>query len=234
MLVQAIPAYRLPREELAREIAHDRAHGRGRSRPARRSARTSPSRACATRATRPCSSASARRRASKLGIPGEDGEGVSRGPSLPRDYNVHGTAPVGKHVAVIGGGNAAIDAARTALRLAPSRSPSSTAARAPRCRPRPRRSRRPRRRASSSSRWSRRSRSSRRTARRPASSAAAMALGDFDPSGRRRPVAGRETRLRRRGDQVIAAIGQSLDREGTARRDAGRAQRGATASRRTR
>ena len=34
-----------------------------------------------------------------------------------RDYNVNGTAAVGKKVAVVGGGNSAIDAARTALRL---------------------------------------------------------------------------------------------------------------------
>jgi NADH-quinone oxidoreductase subunit F len=34
-----------------------------------------------------------------------------------RQYNIRGSVPVGKSVAVIGGGNAAIDAARTAIRL---------------------------------------------------------------------------------------------------------------------
>ena len=34
-----------------------------------------------------------------------------------REYNIRGTVPVGRKVAVIGAGNAAIDAARTALRL---------------------------------------------------------------------------------------------------------------------
>jgi NADH-quinone oxidoreductase subunit F len=37
--------------------------------------------------------------------------------SFLRDYNETGKAQVGKHVAVIGGGNSAMDAARTALRL---------------------------------------------------------------------------------------------------------------------
>src|SRR5208282_4418326 len=34
-----------------------------------------------------------------------------------RDYNIRGSAPVGRNVAIVGGGNAAIDAARTAVRL---------------------------------------------------------------------------------------------------------------------
>jgi len=34
-----------------------------------------------------------------------------------KDYNIRGSVPVGKKVVVIGGGNAAIDAARTAVRL---------------------------------------------------------------------------------------------------------------------
>jgi Pyridine nucleotide-disulphide oxidoreductase len=38
-----------------------------------------------------------------------------------------------------------------------------------------------------------------------------MALGDYDKSGRRQPVAGRNPDFTVRCDQVIAAIGQSLD-----------------------
>jgi len=37
--------------------------------------------------------------------------------SFLRMYNLRGTVPVAKYVTVIGGGNAAIDAARTAIRL---------------------------------------------------------------------------------------------------------------------
>ncbi len=54
----------------------------------------------------------------RLGIPGEDHEGVYQGVDFLRDVAL-GSAPdlTGKSVAVVGGGNVAIDAARTALRL---------------------------------------------------------------------------------------------------------------------
>ncbi len=51
-----------------------------------------------------------------LNIPGEDMEGVYHGVDFLRDINLGKGAPVGERVAVIGGGNVAIDAARTALR----------------------------------------------------------------------------------------------------------------------
>ena len=53
----------------------------------------------------------------KLEIPGEDLEGVAGAVEFLRDVNLGNNPKVGKRVAVIGGGNAAIDAARTALRL---------------------------------------------------------------------------------------------------------------------
>ncbi|MGE5587492.1 MAG: NADH-quinone oxidoreductase subunit NuoF [Clostridia bacterium] len=53
----------------------------------------------------------------KLGVPGEDLGGVVGAVEFLRDVNIGGHREVGKKVAVIGGGNAAIDAARTALRL---------------------------------------------------------------------------------------------------------------------
>ncbi|MCR4401932.1 MAG: NADH-quinone oxidoreductase subunit NuoF [Firmicutes bacterium] len=53
----------------------------------------------------------------RLGVPGEELEGVVGAVEFLRDVNVGGHRKVGKKVAVIGGGNAAIDAARTALRL---------------------------------------------------------------------------------------------------------------------
>ena len=56
-------------------------------------------------------------RSLKLNIPGENLDGVYHGVSFLRDVNLGKRIKVGKKVAVIGGGNVAIDSARTALRL---------------------------------------------------------------------------------------------------------------------
>ncbi|OPZ86939.1 MAG: putative NADPH-dependent glutamate synthase small subunit [bacterium ADurb.Bin429] len=53
----------------------------------------------------------------KLGIAGEELEGVVESIDFLRDYNLTGHAAVGRRVVIVGGGNAAIDAARTAHRL---------------------------------------------------------------------------------------------------------------------
>jgi len=53
----------------------------------------------------------------RLGIEGEDGPGVVDGVSFLSDANMGKPPALGSKVAVIGGGNVAIDAARTALRL---------------------------------------------------------------------------------------------------------------------
>jgi len=53
----------------------------------------------------------------KLTVPGEDLEGVLSGVSLLRDLNLSKGVKLGGNVAVIGGGNVAVDAARSALRL---------------------------------------------------------------------------------------------------------------------
>ena len=53
----------------------------------------------------------------KLRIANEDAKGVYDSIEFLREYNLRGSATVGKKVVVIGGGNAAIDAARTAVRL---------------------------------------------------------------------------------------------------------------------
>jgi NADH-quinone oxidoreductase subunit F len=53
----------------------------------------------------------------KLGIPGERLRGVLDGVSFLRHVNLGQAVKVGERVAVIGGGNVAIDAARSALRL---------------------------------------------------------------------------------------------------------------------
>lgn len=53
----------------------------------------------------------------QLGVPGEELEGVLHAAPFLRQLNLGQHVQVGKRVAVIGGGNAAVDAARSALRL---------------------------------------------------------------------------------------------------------------------
>lgn len=53
----------------------------------------------------------------KLGIAGEDSAGVIDGVALLRNVALRQESSIGNRVAVVGGGNAAIDSARTALRL---------------------------------------------------------------------------------------------------------------------
>ncbi|MFP4056682.1 MAG: NADH-ubiquinone oxidoreductase-F iron-sulfur binding region domain-containing protein [Candidatus Brocadiia bacterium] len=52
-----------------------------------------------------------------LGLPGEDGKGVYDAISFLRDFSLGKRLPALGRVAVVGGGNAAVDSARTALRL---------------------------------------------------------------------------------------------------------------------
>ncbi len=53
----------------------------------------------------------------RMDIPGEDNEGVFQGVSFLKDFSLGTGVKVGNAIAVIGGGNAAMDAARTSLRL---------------------------------------------------------------------------------------------------------------------
>ncbi len=53
----------------------------------------------------------------KLGIPGEDLKGVMHGVDYLREVNLGADLDLGARVVVVGGGNVAIDVARTALRL---------------------------------------------------------------------------------------------------------------------
>ena len=53
----------------------------------------------------------------KLGVPGEELAGVFTGIDFLRDVNLEKSVSIGRRVAVVGGGNVAIDVARTALRL---------------------------------------------------------------------------------------------------------------------
>ena len=56
-------------------------------------------------------------KSSKLGIPGEELQGVYGGVDFLREVNLGGKPAIGKKVAVIGGGNVAMDVCRTAVRL---------------------------------------------------------------------------------------------------------------------
>ena len=53
----------------------------------------------------------------ELGIPGEKAGGVRQGVDFLREVNLTGKADIGKKVAIIGGGNVAIDVSRSAVRL---------------------------------------------------------------------------------------------------------------------
>ncbi|QSH42560.1 FAD-dependent oxidoreductase [Lentisphaerota bacterium] len=116
MLVQAIPAYRLPREILAREvrmienlgvdIETDKKLGKDFT---FEQLKKEGYEAVYVATGAPVSI--------KLGLDGEEAEGVTQALDFLRQYNVRGSVPVGRKVVIIGGGNAAVDAARTALRL---------------------------------------------------------------------------------------------------------------------
>lgn len=116
MLTQTIPAYRLPRETLAREIRMiehmgvdiitNKALGKDFTFD---SLKNDGFEAIFTSIGAPDSLS--------MGLPGETSEGVVQAIPYLQEYNVRGSVRTGKKVVVIGGGNAAIDAARTALRL---------------------------------------------------------------------------------------------------------------------
>jgi 2-oxoacid:acceptor oxidoreductase delta subunit (pyruvate/2-ketoisovalerate family) len=56
-------------------------------------------------------------RSQPLGVPGEDASGVRAGLAFLREVNFGGSPSIGPKVVVVGGGNTAMDCARTALRL---------------------------------------------------------------------------------------------------------------------
>ena len=209
MLVQAIPAYRLPREIVAREVRlvenmgidvlTERRMGRDFT---LKSLRAEGCEAVFLGVGAPLGIG--------LGIPGESAQGITDALGFLRTYNLRGSVPVGKNVVVIGGGNSAIDGARTAVRLG----------------------------AELVTIVYRRSRESMpayeeeieeaihegvrlqlltapvevvaETGRVVGIRCQPMRLGEFDRSGRRRPQEGGETFVLP-ADQVLVAIGQALD-----------------------
>jgi len=116
MLVQAIPAYRLPREALSREIRMIEKLGLDLALGVQigkdftiQELKDAGCDAVFLAVGAPFGI--------PLTIPGNDAEGVVDALGFLRDFNLGGSAAVGRRVAIIGGGNVAIDAARTALRL---------------------------------------------------------------------------------------------------------------------
>ena len=116
MLVQTIPAYRLPRETLAREIRMIEQLGVT-IETNKRLGRDFTLQELRDKKYDAIFIGIGAPESFGLGIAGEDAVGVVMALPFLREYNIRGSVPVGKKVIVVGGGNAAIDAARTALRL---------------------------------------------------------------------------------------------------------------------
>ena len=116
MLVQAIPAYRLPRETLAREIRMIEQLG-VRIHTETRLGDDFTLGELKAQGFEATFLGLGAPESTPLEIPEADGPGIVPAGDFLREYNVRGSAPVGRKVVVVGGGNAAIDAARTAIRL---------------------------------------------------------------------------------------------------------------------
>ena len=149
MLVQAIPAYRLPREELGREISMIESMGVTIETGKALGTRLHPRRASRTQGYDAVFLGVGAPDGMGLGIPGEDGEGVTEALTFLREYNVqrHGR---GRQARSPSSAAATPPSTRPAppSAWAPSTSTSSTAASASRCPPGRRRSSPPTRRAS--------------------------------------------------------------------------------------
>jgi NADH-quinone oxidoreductase subunit F len=210
MLVQTIPAYRLPREILAREIRMIERMGVN-IETGKKLGRDFSLEGLYKEGYEAIFLGLGAPNGTHLGIPGENAEGVTEAIRFLRQYNIRGSVPVGNKVVVIGGGNAAVDAARTALRLG----------------------------AESVTIVYRRTReempayteeieeAEHEGARLQLLTAPdeilvkdgkvagikcrPMKLGEFDRSGRRRPEAQTENDFVIEADQIIAAIGQSVE-----------------------
>lgn len=123
MLAAGIPSYRLPRQVLAEEIAYVCSLGAELrlNTPVGRDG--GPSLEDLRREFNAVFLAVGAHGSSKLGCPGEDLPGVYQALPFLRELNLNPAGPsgrlaqLGRRVAVIGGGNSAIDAARCALRL---------------------------------------------------------------------------------------------------------------------
>ena len=209
MLLQAIPAYRLPRDILANEIRGIAELGvtiKTKKKLGRDFTLTS----LKEMGFEAVFLAVGAPQGMALGMKGEDMKGVVDALGFLREYNLTGKAAVGKNVVVVGGGNAAVDAARTALRLG---AETATVVY--------------RRTRAEMPAYEEEVGEAEREGVKFAFLAAplelvekggkvaeakfrTMELGDFDRTGRRKPVARGENDFTLKADMVIAAIGQTL------------------------
>jgi NADH-quinone oxidoreductase subunit F len=116
MLVQTIPSYRLPREILAREIRMIENMGVD-IETGMKLGRDFTLELLKKEGYEAVFIGVGSPQGVKPSIPGIDSEGVVDALQFLQTYNLRGSVPVGKNIIVVGGGNAAIDAARTAVRL---------------------------------------------------------------------------------------------------------------------
>ena len=117
MMAVGIPTYRLPREVLDHEIQYICSLGAEVRLNSPVGKDGGPSLDSLRREYDAVFLAVGAHGSSKLGAPGEDLPGVFQALPFLRDLNLGREVKTGKKVAVIGGGNSAIDAARCALRL---------------------------------------------------------------------------------------------------------------------
>jgi heterodisulfide reductase subunit A len=117
MLAAGIPEYRLPREVLNHEIEYICALGVELKMNTPIGRDGGPSLDDLRRDYQAVFLAVGAHGSSRLGVPGEDLPGVFQAVPFLRHLNMGHEANIGKRVAVIGGGNSAVDAARCALRL---------------------------------------------------------------------------------------------------------------------
>ena len=116
MLVQTIPSYRLPREILAREIRMIEGMGVDII-TGQKLGKDFTLESLKKEGYEAIYVAVGAPKGVSLNIPGSDAEGVMDSLKFLQTYNLRGSVPVKKDVVIVGGGNAAIDAARTAIRL---------------------------------------------------------------------------------------------------------------------
>jgi heterodisulfide reductase subunit A len=117
MLAVGIPDYRLPRSVLHQEIARIEALGVEIKVDSRIGSGGAPTLADLRREHDALFLGVGAHEERSLRIAGEELEGVAPGAVFLRELNLGQPVTVGKRVAVVGGGNVAIDAARSALRL---------------------------------------------------------------------------------------------------------------------
>ncbi|MFC2072013.1 NADH-quinone oxidoreductase subunit NuoF [Chloroflexota bacterium] len=113
MMRYGIPEYRLPHEVLAEEIGEIRSAGVD----IRTNTRVNSLDELFENGYNAIFLAIGAHQGAKLGIEGEDSSEVMEGVSFLRETSMGNKVRVGSRVAVIGGGNVAIDASRSALRL---------------------------------------------------------------------------------------------------------------------